>query len=115
MITEVPKPTDKSIEATTVPLIMERHKVDVFDLLKIDIEGAEHNLIAAEGSRDWIAKAHTMSIEIHHKDSDTTDESALEDHNKIARVCQELGFGLFEWAEDLVCEKPMPGAAKNQA
>jgi hypothetical protein len=50
--------------ATSIPTLMHRLGVDRIDLLKLDIEGAEHDLFQ-DGAQDWLTSVHAIAIETH--------------------------------------------------
>ncbi|MBK9175526.1 MAG: FkbM family methyltransferase [Flavobacteriales bacterium] len=53
-----------SIEALTIPQVMERGGIDRISLLKIDIEGSELELFSASDV-SWIERVDAISIELH--------------------------------------------------
>jgi len=52
------------VMATSIPTLMQRLGVDRIDLLKLDIEGAEHDLFQ-DGAQDWLTSVHAIAIETH--------------------------------------------------
>ena len=54
-----------TVDAVTVPMLLERYGVDEVDLLKIDVEGTEHELL--EGPPEWLRKVRVVVMEIHDK------------------------------------------------
>jgi FkbM family methyltransferase len=51
------------VEASTLDKILSDHKIDVVDILKIDIEGAEKEVF--ENSAAWIDRVGVIVIELH--------------------------------------------------
>lgn len=58
------KPASGVIETTDVPTILDQFGVDRIDILKMDIEGAERNVIL-NGSDSWLPKTAIMIVELH--------------------------------------------------
>lgn len=52
------------VEATTIPLLMERYGMPRLDILKVDIEGSELELFSL-GDLSWIDKVTTIAVELH--------------------------------------------------
>lgn len=55
---------DATVEAVTVPLLMDRFGMERVSLLKIDIEGAELELFSGADT-SWIDRVDAISIELH--------------------------------------------------
>jgi len=55
--------TEQEIKCITLDWLMENYNLDHIDILKIDIEGAEKNLL--ENSKQWIERVKIISIELH--------------------------------------------------
>lgn len=53
------------IETTTISEIIDEHRINNIDLLKIDIEGAEHNLFFESNCLDFLYITKSIIIEIH--------------------------------------------------
>lgn len=55
------------IQATTIQALLDKHKLDGFEYLKIDIEGAEGKVFsdAKYNNKGWIQKGRLFSIETH--------------------------------------------------
>lgn len=51
------------IQAISIPTLMKNHKIHKIDLLKIDIEGAEKELL--HQNNDWLEKVENIVIELH--------------------------------------------------
>jgi len=51
------------VEVTTLPAIMAAHGADGIDLLKLDIEGSEHQLLS--GDTGWVAATRVILAELH--------------------------------------------------
>ena len=56
-------PHNATIEALSMQTIFERSGFDRIDLLKVDIEGAEVQLL--QGAGDWLTKVNAIAIEFH--------------------------------------------------
>ncbi len=52
-------------EVTTVPELMKRYHASGIDLLKLDVEGAEHDLL--QGQPDWLAATRIVLAELHER------------------------------------------------
>lgn len=52
------------IDCTSIPELIETYKLDRIDVLKMDIEGAETAIFAADPGR-WLQKVDTIMIELH--------------------------------------------------
>lgn len=52
------------VESVTLPEIMERFSLNQIDLLKIDIEGAEKELLLS-ASEEWLSRTKVLAIELH--------------------------------------------------
>ena len=55
---------DGSIEALSIPSIMERAGISHIDLLKIDIEGAEVEVLSND-TESWVHQVATIAVELH--------------------------------------------------
>jgi len=55
---------DATVEAVTIPLLMERFGMERLSLLKIDIEGSELELFSGPDN-SWIERVDAISIELH--------------------------------------------------
>ena len=56
--------TDNCVQAITINNLLEEHKIDCIDILKIDIEGAEKELFS-ENYDVWLPKTKVIIIELH--------------------------------------------------
>jgi FkbM family methyltransferase len=59
------RPGEPAFEAVTVAGLLSGSGHADLDVLKIDIEGAERDVFADPGSRAWLARTHTIAIELH--------------------------------------------------
>ena len=57
------------IETTTISNIIVENQIDIIDLIKIDIEGAEYNLFFESESLDFLFITKAIIIEIHEYES----------------------------------------------
>jgi FkbM family methyltransferase len=63
-VEEVAKKGPETIEAITIPAIMQRYGISEIDVLKMDIEGAEKELFSY-GADQWLPHVKTLVIETH--------------------------------------------------
>jgi FkbM family methyltransferase len=73
------------VEIGTMPDLIENHKIEEIDLLKVDIEGAEESLFAQCSS--WISSVRLIIIEIH---------PSLVDYAGIINSITKHGFHYFK-------------------
>ncbi len=59
-------PGDRDVQALAIPTLMRRHGLQSIDLLKVDIEGAEHELFS-EASDDWLSVTRCIVVETHER------------------------------------------------
>ena len=59
-------PGDRDVQAISIPTLMRRHGLQTIDLLKVDIEGAEHELFSG-ASDDWLAATRCIVVETHER------------------------------------------------
>lgn len=55
---------EDTIKSVTIPQIMNAYDMDIIDILKIDIEGAEKDVFS-KGADLWLPKIRIMAIELH--------------------------------------------------
>lgn len=87
-------PTDDPatlMDGWDIPALMSRAGFDRIDLLKIDIEGAEVDLLLKNASR-WLPKVRNLSIEFHGPECVAALERALEPFSYRQQVLGELTF-----------------------
>jgi FkbM family methyltransferase len=65
MVKEVETKSEKSIEALSVNDLMSRYKMDTLDFLKLDIEGAEAQVLSE--NNHWIGRTKVLTVELHDK------------------------------------------------
>ena len=65
MTFETDEKNPKAFKTTTVLKLLSESGFDEIDLLKIDIEGAEKELFAAENVHEWLSKVKVLAIELH--------------------------------------------------
>lgn len=58
------QPDTVTVAATTLPAIMEQHRLSTIDWLKLDCEGAEYDILY-QTPAEVLAKVHQFSIETH--------------------------------------------------
>jgi FkbM family methyltransferase len=56
-------PARGEVTAQTIPQLIEEHEFDQIDILKLDIEGAETQVLPASG--DWIDRVGVLAVELH--------------------------------------------------
>ncbi|OJW75067.1 FkbM family methyltransferase [Spirosoma sp. 48-14] len=78
--------TGAEVKGTTIEQILNKYNIDVIDLLKIDIEGAEKYLFDKVEYLSFLENTRVIAIEIH-------DEFKVRE--KIYRYLQSFGFMLF--------------------
>jgi FkbM family methyltransferase len=57
-------PCAATVPSITIPKLLERFQIDDIDLLKLDIEGSEHDLFASR-TEEWLDRVRTIAIELH--------------------------------------------------
>ncbi len=68
--------TSNSVRGYDLSTIMANHNVDIIDVLKIDIEGAEA-AVFSDNYLNWLAKSRMLIIEIHGSEARDRVESAI--------------------------------------
>lgn len=63
IVKETDKPTD--LHAITIQSIIEDYNIEVLDILKIDIEGAEIKVFETEEYKKWLPNVKVILIELH--------------------------------------------------
>jgi FkbM family methyltransferase len=74
-----------------VPALMARAGLDRVDLLKIDIEGAEVDLLLKDAER-WLPRVRNLSVELHGPECEAALERALAPYTYQRQVLGELTF-----------------------
>lgn len=64
-VEEVSKNDPQAFKATTINEIMKLFNVDSFDIIKLDIEGAEREIFLNNNYLEWIKNTRMLIIEIH--------------------------------------------------
>lgn len=75
------QPPAHAVRSRSVDSILREHRIERVDYLKMDIEGAEKDVLL-DGATDWLARVVSMSVEIH-GDADMT---------PYIRTLEEAGF-----------------------
>jgi FkbM family methyltransferase len=89
-----------------IPALMARAGFDHVDLLKIDIEGAEIDLLLKNADR-WLPRVRNLSIETHGPECEAAFERALASYTYQRQVLGELTFCLHLRPKDsLVAHTP---------
>lgn len=65
-IGESPTSNGERIPARSIPSLMHEYGVEKIDLLKLDIEGAERQVLGEE-SREWLPKVRSVVVEVHER------------------------------------------------
>lgn len=63
-VVECDPDTTGAIPAFSIQDLLKDYSLDTIDILKVDIEGAEIQLLE-NGKRDWLNRVHTLVIELH--------------------------------------------------
>jgi FkbM family methyltransferase len=79
------------MEGWDVPSLMERGGFSEIDLLKIDIEGAEVDLLLKDADR-WLPQVRNLSVELHGPECEAALERALASYTYQRQVHGELTF-----------------------
>ena len=88
----------RSVRTTTLAEVLSRAGLEACDLLKLDIEGAEYEVLEAYCASGEVRRARQLLVEFHHHCTDRT----LDDTRRcIARV-EASGFSL-QYTEDRNC------------
>jgi FkbM family methyltransferase len=90
-VREVPEGTPGSLPALTITDLLERLGTRNLDLLKLDIEGAEEALFAAN-YEEWVDRIRTLIVEIH----------GTKAYEAIKSVMIDRGFSMQRQGEKLV-------------
>lgn len=80
---------ESSIDAITVPDLIQLGGSQHVALLKIDIEGAETELFKA-GSQEWLDRTDNIVIELHGEAASETFHNAIKTHMFSISTCDEL-------------------------
>lgn len=56
-----------TVETLTIPDLLARHGIDQLDLLKLDVEGAERELLQDPSAGAWLGRTRCMVIELHER------------------------------------------------
>jgi FkbM family methyltransferase len=77
------------VEAVGIAGVMERHRLDRIDLLKIDIERSEIEVFG-HGCDDWLSRTRNLAIELHGEDCDKALSQALSRYRYTRDRADEL-------------------------
>lgn len=64
---ESAQPRPDAVPATTVCELMREHHVPAWDIVKIDIEGGETEVFAADDVDDWLSRTRLLICELHER------------------------------------------------
>lgn len=82
---------ESDLKAFSIPYLMQEHKLDVIDILKIDIEGSEKEVFTGlNADVSFLAKTKCIAVEIH-------DE--FDCREAIYKILKEHNFDFFESGE----------------
>ena len=81
------------VSCLTIPKLLERHNITKVDYFKLDIEGAEYDLINGLKAGD-LDKVDQLFLEFHHH---CIPEYSLEDTKNSVKKIQSLGFKSFTY------------------
>ncbi|MGH8177576.1 MAG: FkbM family methyltransferase [Steroidobacter sp.] len=106
---------EPAFAAISLQDVMARHAVQTIDILKIDVEGAERELLADEHCDEWLARTNMIFIELHDRFlPGCTDalEGALQRHSFVR---QSVGQNLLLIRQPLLKANPLPhpGSGRN--
>ena len=87
-----------SIEATSVPALMQQYQLQQIDIAKIDIEGSEYEVLSDDASVEWMKKCTTLVIELHDRMKPGTSEMLFK------RLLQMEKFAVEISGENLICD-----------
>lgn len=87
----------QTIDAITLDEIMKQYRIEIIDLLKIDIEGAEKELFSAHHEY-WLSRTSVIAIELH----DFLDPSISP---VFFKAIEPFKFRHYQLGENLICEK----------
>lgn len=94
------------VEGISVHSLLERFGLDVVDIFKIDIEGAEASVFANRWTvEDFFRRVRICAVEIH-------DE--VFDRMSFVRTVEQLGLQHIQWGETLYIYRPNPGIPDGQ-
>ena len=86
------------VEALDLATLFERHGFDEIDLLKIDIEGAEHRLLLG-ASPATLARVRRIGLEYHENGHESMSRHLVAMGFRITRHLKAMGgFGIIEYA-----------------
>jgi FkbM family methyltransferase len=72
---------DDEVDCVDVPTLIREFDVEQIDILKLDIEGAEHEVLLTD-SKEWLRKTQSIIVEFHREDTKTL----------CTEFLQEVGF-----------------------
>lgn len=94
MTKEIDKDSDKSIPSFSLNDLLVESKIDIVDILKIDIEGSEIEIFS-HGYEDWLPKVKCLIIELHDRMRKGCSKSVF---NAISKY----NFSFYQNGENLV-------------
>jgi FkbM family methyltransferase len=95
MLTEVSDDIPGSIEAISIPDLMQQYQCDEIDILKIDIEGSEKELFESN-YENWLPKVKILIIELHDR---MREGAAL----SFFKAITKYNFNLSMRGENIIC------------
>lgn len=75
-VCESASPTPNSVPGYTISSLLTYYGIDMVDLLKLDIEGAEENIFSSP-NLEWLSKVKILAVEIHNKTAHEAIVSAM--------------------------------------
>ena len=82
------------IPCTTIPALIKKYSIPRIDILKLDIEGAEHALFSAQ-PEDWLKYVNLLIVEIHWQGA----------FDLIKRKLGECGFSMRQYRSVWYCSR----------
>jgi FkbM family methyltransferase len=93
-ITEEGKAENSNLQGVTIGEIIDNNQIEIVDILKLDVEGAEKEIFKSNYS-NWLGKIRILIIELHERIIPGCDEVF---YNAISRY----NFSKFELGENLI-------------
>ncbi|MCU0333865.1 MAG: FkbM family methyltransferase [Chitinophagaceae bacterium] len=100
-VKEVPPDTPGSLQAYSIPQLMQMQGWDSIDLLKLDIEGAEKHVIS-HGADEWLPRTKFIAVELHDRRTRHTSKAFFEAINRHNFSMEPLRECLLFYNEDLI-------------
>jgi FkbM family methyltransferase len=86
---------ENSTHAVTIENIMNQFQINIIDVLKIDVEGAEKEIFST--SDNWINKVRFISIELHDQTDKNVSKPFYDSINKVKHK-------IYQQGENVMCD-----------